>query len=235
MISTLVWMKWPTNVGYAIGALEQLFFEVATELAAGDQSRVPFRLSGPVVRAAAVAAGRVPQHHLHEHRRCVATGAGSFGNLPPGLPVDFVLTFDVQPVHPAFQVMRRRGVKTIVSSWGAPISSPMPSWKLALKKAQMRLSSARADALVFEYVAMAELALNGRGVPESMIEIVPLGVDVARFRPAASDHVNRVFRIPRDRKVVVFSGHCTPRKGIATLVEAAIESSSGASERTSAS
>ena len=30
MISTFVWMKWPTNVGNAIVALEQLFFEVAT-------------------------------------------------------------------------------------------------------------------------------------------------------------------------------------------------------------
>ncbi len=31
---------------------------------------------------------------------------------------------------------------------------------------------------------MADLAITGRGVPPGMIDLVPLGVDTDRFRPA---------------------------------------------------
>ena len=223
MISTLVWMKWPTNIGYAIGALEELFFEVALQLAAGDQSRVHFAypdLSPGPPRSLPPGFQNLTTMSIDDVSR---PAMHRFEAYLRQTPVDFVLTFDVQPVHPAFSVMRRHGVKTIVSYWGAPISSPMPRWKLALKKAQIRLTSDRADALVFESRAMADLALNGRGVPPSMIEIVPLGADLTRFRPAASDYVYRTFGIPADRKVVVFSGHCTTRKGIGTLIGAALE------------
>jgi glycosyltransferase involved in cell wall biosynthesis len=223
VISTLVWMKWPTNVGYAITALERLFFDSALELADGHASKVHFAYpdvtGGPPV-SLPDGFPNVASLNVDDVSADALDRLSSY--LRTSKP-DLVLTFDVQPVHPAFRVMRRHGVSTIVSYWGAPISSLMPTWKLLLKKAALRVSRSRCDSLIFESQAMADLALYGRGVPADMIDIVPLGVDINRFRPAASDYVHTQFDIPRERRVVVFSGHCTPRKGIKTLVEAAIE------------
>ena len=216
-------MKWPTDAGYAITALERLFYAAALELAGGDASRVHFAYPdttpGP---PASLPPGfpnvltlqvedRSPEamHSLEEHVR----------RIKPGL----VITFDVQPVHPAFRIMRRNGVSAIVCYWGAPISSPAPLWKRAIKRAHLAVSTDKADSLIFESQAMADLAINGRGVPPAMIDLVPLGVNTDRFRPASSDHVHTAFDIPRDRRVVAFSGHCTARKGIATLIDGAIE------------
>jgi glycosyltransferase involved in cell wall biosynthesis len=92
-----------------------------------------------------------------------------------------------------------------------------------LKRAQIALSRSRCDGLIFESQSMAHYATHGRGAPASMIDVVPLGVDVERFKPAESDYVYRTFDLPRERRVVIFTGHCSPRKGIGTLVDAAIE------------
>jgi glycosyltransferase involved in cell wall biosynthesis len=137
--------------------------------------------------------------------------------------IDLVVTFDVQPVSPLFQPLHQAGVRTIVSYWGAPISSRMPFWKLALKRLQVAVSRSKLDGLIFESQAMADLAIYGRGVPRRMIDVVPLGVDTELFKPARSDYVYRVLGVPRGRKVVIYSGHMEARKGVRTLIEAAIE------------
>jgi glycosyltransferase involved in cell wall biosynthesis len=216
-------MKWPTDAGYAITALERLFFSAAVELAGGDESRVHFAYpdtsAGPpaslpegfpnVVKLSIEDRSNTAMRALADHLRQINA--------------DLVITFDVQPTHPAFVVMRQNGVATIVSYWGAPISGLSHPLKRVVKRVMLRLSRSRADGLIFESRAMADLAIKGRGVPLDMIDIVPLGVDTQRFRPEPSDYVYSKLGIPRDRKVVVFSGHCTTRKGIGTLIEAAIE------------
>jgi glycosyltransferase involved in cell wall biosynthesis len=55
-----------------------------------------------------------------------------------------------------------------------------------------------------------------------MIDMVHNGVDVSVYRPATSTYVYETLRFPPDRKVVVYAGHMEPRKGLQTLVEAAI-------------
>ena len=71
---------------------------------------------------------------------------------------------------------------------------------------------------------MADLAILGRGVPADRVDVVYLGVDTEKFRPDRdSDYVHSALGIPKDRKVFVFTGHCTQRKGIRTLIDAAIE------------
>jgi len=215
-------MKWGSNAGYAITALERLFFEVCLVLADGDGSRVHF--------AYAELKGGPPEALPPGFSNVVVAPVGTspdairrISDVVSERGIEFVLVFDMQPVHPMYRALRRSGVKAIVSYWGAPISSPMPRWKLALKRGHLLLSRSRADGLVFESRSMAGLAMGGRGVPESMIDIVPLGVDTSVFCPSASEHVYEVFGLPRNRKVIVYSGHCTPRKGIGVLVEAAIE------------
>lgn len=222
-VSTLVLMKWPTDAGYAITALERLFFDTGVALAHGDSSRVHFAFTdvspGP---PASLPAGfpNVSQVNIND---ASAATLDRVGRTVTDHGVDFVLTFDMQPVHPMYRVIRRAGAQAIVSYWGAPISGPSPAWKLALKRAQVQLSRSKVDGLIFESQAMADLAIRGRGVPPSMIDVIPLGVDIETWRPADSTHVHTALGIPPEKKVFVFSGHCTPRKGIGTLIEGAIE------------
>jgi len=99
----------------------------------------------------------------------------------------------------------------------------MPFWKLYLKKIQVLTSRSKVDSLVFESKAMARLATHGRGVPRSMIDLVPLGIDIEKFKPDDSDYVHQTFDIPGNLKVVFYSGHMERRKGVHVLIEAAIK------------
>ena len=223
MISTLAVLRWPSNVGYAIAPLERLFVDAGLALAGGDASRVHMAyssLAGGAPTSMPPGFTNVSALDLND------TSPAQLAHVEQTIRawgIDFVITFDMQPEHPVYRVMRRAGVSTIVSYWGAPMSSLMPAWKLAAKRLLLAVSRSRLDGLIFESRAMADFATGGRGVPESMIDIVPLGVDIERFGPTRSDYVYDALDIPRDRRVAVFAGHCTPRKGIQTLVEAAIE------------
>lgn len=221
--TTLVLMKWPTNVGYAIGLLERLFYEVALDLAGGDSKSVYFAFpstsSGPP-RSLPAEFAQIIEFDVKDSS---PANLRRLDAILSARGIDFVLTFDMQPVHPAYRVMRNAGVRTIVSYWGAPISSLKPPWNRWLKRVRIELSRSRVDGLIFESRAMADLAIRGRGVPPAMIDVVMLGVDTDRFRPGRSVYVHDALDIPANRRVVVFSGHCTPRKGIPTLIEAAIE------------
>ena len=99
----------------------------------------------------------------------------------------------------------------------------MPSWKLALKKLQIAVSLSRVDGLVFQSKAMADFAIYGRGVPPHMLDLVYTGVDISLFQPARSAYVHEALGLPRDKRVVIYAGHMEPRKGVKTLIEAAIE------------
>jgi glycosyltransferase involved in cell wall biosynthesis len=221
--STAVFMKWPTDAGYAITALERLFFDTGVALAGGDAGRVHFAFTDVSPGPPASLPPGFPNVSAVNITDAAPATLDAIGRLVRAHGIDFVLTFDMQPVHPMYRVMRQAGAQTIVSYWGAPISGPSPAWKRTVKRALLQLSGSKVDGLVFESEAMADLARLGRGVPEAMIDVIPLGVDIERWRPAASTYVHTALGIPADRKVFVFSGHCTPRKGIGTLVDAGIE------------
>ncbi len=137
--------------------------------------------------------------------------------------IQLVVVFDVQPAHPLFRPIYAAGVRTILACWGAPICSRMPFWRLGIKKLRLRLSRSKLDGLIFQSQAMADLAIYGRGVPREMIDIVYSGVDTSVFRPARSDYVYKALGFPPERKVVVYAGHMERRKGVPTLVAAAVE------------
>lgn len=136
--------------------------------------------------------------------------------------IDFVFLFDSQATRPLYRVLRSAGVRRIVAYWGAQISSENRGLRLLAKKVQFRLSPSKIDGLIFESKAMARLATHGRGVPANRTRVVPLGVDTERFSPSVSDYAHEAFSIPRDQALVVYSGHMEARKGVATLVQAAI-------------
>lgn len=223
MISTLVMLKYPTNTGYAISSLERLFYSAAVELANGDASRVHFTYPS-------LSAGRpdcLPQDFANfsafDTKDTSSANLAALTSLAAAKKIDLAITFDMQPVHPVYAALRAGGVRKIVSYWGGPISGLSPLWKRVLKRAQIALSGSRADGLIFESQSMAHLATHGRGAPASMVDVVQLGVDVSKFKPAVSDYAYRTFDLPRERRIVIFTGHCSPRKGIGTLVDAAIE------------
>jgi glycosyltransferase involved in cell wall biosynthesis len=211
-----------SNVGYAIEPAEALFYEIGLEIAGSDPSKVHFGFQ-----------------NLDGHPRGLPS---SFKNLiaydyykpdPHNIrwladyvkqhQIGFVVIYDIQPVDRLFKPLHKAGVRAIVSYWGAPISSRMPRWKLALKRLEVALSRSKVDGLIFQSKAMADFAIYGRGAPPEMIDIVYTGPDISVFKPASSVYVYEALDLPRDRKVVVYAGHMEPRKGVRTLIEAAIE------------
>jgi glycosyltransferase involved in cell wall biosynthesis len=221
-VSSLFILHTGSNVGYAIAPLETLFYEIGMDLADHDARRVHLAyrsLTGGFPRSLPSDFGNVIAYDFTD------TGPGNVARLAAYVKqhaIRLVLIFDIQPVHPLFRRLRRAGATTILAYWGAPISSPMPSWKLLLKKIQLAVSPSKVDGLIFESQAMAALATDGRGVPREMIDVVPLGIDVGRFAGDHTDYAYETLGIPSDRKIVMYAGHMERRKGVHTLIRAAI-------------
>lgn len=60
-------------------------------------------------------------------------------------------------------------------------------------------------------------------MPPAWIDVVYSGPDISAFRPSPSGYVYEALQLPRDRKVFIYSGHMEERKGVRTLIDAAIE------------
>jgi glycosyltransferase involved in cell wall biosynthesis len=211
------------NAGYAITPLESMFFDAGVELAEGNANLVHFayrNLEKGRPRNLPEGFGNIIAFDFHRTDR---ENLAQLADYVDRHRIALVLFFDMQPVHPLIRPLRRAGARTVLAYWGAMMSSPMPAWKLALKRLEVALSRSKVDGLIFESRAMANLGVRGRGVSERMLDIVPLGVDTDLFPSGPSDHVYGEFGFPRERKVVVYAGHMEQRKGVRTLVEAAID------------
>jgi glycosyltransferase involved in cell wall biosynthesis len=208
--------------GYALEPAATIFYRVGVDIAGGKPSGVHFgfqSLPGPALG--------LPNDFenviAYDYSNRDAKNIRWLSDYVAKNKIQLVVIYDIQPVHPLFRSLRRSGVRSILSYWGAPISSLMPLWKLALKRTQIITSRSRVDGLIFQSKAMADLAIYGRGVPPKMIDVVYSGTDTSVFQPARSDYVYEALKLPRDRKVLVYSGHMEARKGLQTLLEAAIE------------
>ncbi len=139
--------------------------------------------------------------------------------------IRIALGFD-QPVRrPGYAALRRGGVRTFVSYWGAPMSSLNRGLKRVLKRLDVALSRNGPDHYIFESIGMRRTAIEGRGVPLSKTSVTYLGVDPERYRPPERPdwYAHDLFKIPRDRRLVFFSGHMEARKGVDVLVKATAE------------
>lgn len=81
----------------------------------------------------------------------------------------------------------------------------------ALRRAAMLLSNSRslADTLAEDY-----------GFPRSSIEVLPLGVDLERFRPSSGADLKARLGVPAHHVLGLFAGRIERRKGIDVLVSA---------------
>ncbi len=212
-----------SNEGYAIAPLETLFYEVALEIAGGHPSRVHFGYRNFDKGHPRSLPDRFKNLIAYDYYDPDPDKIRYLADYVKQHRIRLVVILDIQPIDPLFRALRESGVDTIITYWGAPISSRMPRWKLAVKKLQVSLSRSKVDSLIFESKAMADLAIHGRGVSRGMVDIVPLGVDSSVFRPADSKYAYDALSLPQDKKIIVYAGHMERRKGVHTLVEAAIE------------
>ena len=222
-VSTLFLFHTPSNVGYAMAAAEPIFLSVGLDLAAGDPSGVHFGYQDLRTGPPRNLEGAGTNFVAFDFSDRSSSNIRQFTEYIRKHRIKVIWIYDIQPVHPLFQELRKAGAEAIISYWGAPISSLMPRWKLMLKRLQFFLSRSKASGVVFQSQAMADLALYGRGVPARMIDVIHSGVDPSLYRPRQSVYVYDVLGIPRDKKVVVYAGHMEARKGLPTLIEAAIE------------
>jgi len=224
MTSVLVFFHCASNAGYAIAQLERVLVEVArridgtdlgvhvayTDLSSGWPSGLPTSFN----RVIPFDSSSSDSAHLHAIERYVRHHN-----------IQIALGFD-QPVRrPGYQALRRGGVRTFVSYWGAPMSSLKNRWTLALKRLDVRLARHGPDHYIFESRAMQRTAVEGRGIPRSRTSVAHLGVDTSVFRPSQGRdwYAHDLFGIPRDRQIVYYSGHMEERKGVDVLVKAAVD------------
>jgi len=212
-----------SNVGYSIEPAERLFYELGLNLAGGDPRQIHFgfkNLEGGPPRSLPKDFQNLIAYDYYDRSRSNIKWLAEYVKRNE---IKLVFIYDIQPIDPLFKPLRKAGVRAILSFWGAPISSRMPGWKVALKRLGIYLSRSKVDGLIFESQAMADLGIYGRGIPPQMVDMVYNGVDPSIYKPERSTYVYDVLGLPQSKKVVVYAGHMEPRKGLPTLIDAAIE------------
>jgi glycosyltransferase involved in cell wall biosynthesis len=221
--SILVAFHCASNTGYAIGSLEQLFYNMALNLCADDASRIhfayPSMLSGPsptvpenfnqyliVDMASASAADHVrAAAYVHKH------------------DIDTLFGFDQPVSRPIYKHLRSAGIRHFVSYWGAPMSSANGLLRRTVKQMEVALRRHGPDDYIFESYGMAQTAILGRGIRARRTSVIYLGTDAVRFRPDVADarYVYEQLPVPAGRRIFIYTGHMEPRKGIAVIMSAA--------------
>lgn len=137
--------------------------------------------------------------------------------------ITLLLGFDQPVSRPMYRALRKGGVQTFVSYWGAPMSSLNTGLKLFLKKLEVSMKRYGPDHYIFQSTGMRETAFRGRGIPISKTSVIKSGIDTNKFLPdpEKSLYAHERFSIPKNRHIVIFSGHMERRKGVHVILQAA--------------
>jgi glycosyltransferase involved in cell wall biosynthesis len=212
-----------SNAGYAIAKLERAFLFAAKHSGfAADQIHfsyadlsggVPDHLTHIANNIYKVAPRTIERSELQRVRSIVAQRA-----------ISLVVGFDQQPKLPLFRAMRSGGVRRIISYWGAPMGSLNGRFKRFAKRLDMLTDFWGPDEYIFESEAMRATAILGRGIHPSKTRVIHLAVDTTTFAPppAPDFYAHDVFGIPREDRIVFYSGHMEPRKGVDVIMQAAV-------------
>lgn len=211
----------PSNAGYAMTALEKMFFNVCCAITK-DPLKVHFAFS----EVSAGSPKSLPEDFCR-YLKIDGRDNGTFESAKNYIGqnnIKNVLCFDVQPRALLCDFLRSCGVEKIVSYWGSTISSENNAFKLFFKKIDVFFSFSKPDLFIFESEAMRHLAVNGRGILNRNTVVIPTGVDIERFKPDvdAFGFVRSIFGIPLDAKIIFYSGHMEERKGVKVIIDAAI-------------
>lgn len=213
-----------SNTGYAIGSLERVFHGMAKRLVK-DEERIFYAYPS--------LSGGVPAHLPPTFSRLREVDPGTTDVSALRSVTAWVRAHDIRIVHafdlpiqrPILKALRRGGVRVIISYWGASISSVYPWWLRPARKLQFLTARNRPDHFIFESEGMRLGATYGSMIPRHQSSVCHLGVDETRFHPAESitHYAHDTLGIPRDRRIVFFSGHMEQRKGVHVLVKAMVE------------
>jgi len=220
----LVYFHCAPGTGYAIGRLEQVFYRAACEVT-GDPSSVYFayptlqseqRGDPPVAASSLLQIDPITRDPVELQR---------ISRLVKERRITAALGFDQQPGSALERVLRQAGVRTLVSYWGAPMSGHYSGIRLLMRQWMLRMQRHQPDYYVFESEAMRQTATQGRGVQWGRTAVIRLGVDTDRFKPVSprSNYAQTLFGLPPEARIVFYSGHMEPRKGVAVIMQAAID------------
>lgn len=223
MTGTLVMMHFPSDTAFALRALERIFF-AAAQAVEGDAARVHFSYPRLVdARAPGLPEGfaNLVAYDLQQPAEADVARLTAYLRAHG---IARALAFDLAPGNPTHRVLRAGGVRRIVAYLGAPMGTPRRGWRQLARRVQAALQ-AQADHYVFESRAMQETGVVGRGLRAAKTSVVTTGLDLDVYRPdvAGAASAFRALGIPPERDVVVYAGHLEPRKGVAVIVQAAIE------------
>ncbi len=199
--------------GYAIEVLEKVFFDAARQ--AGYKADDIYWSFSKVF-------DKNSQTIECEYKNL--THMEGLDNFLHGHQIEIVIAFDLGYPAPTIEVLKKHKIK-IISYWGASMSSLNTGLKLIAKKLEWLIRKNTPDHFVFESSAMQLTATHGRGVPLDRTSVIPLGVDTDKFHPDyenyfyAHEHLN----IPKEKKIVFYSGHMEERKGVHIIIQAAIK------------
>lgn len=218
----LVMIPYGVTIGFAIGRLVSVFYEMALA-ATGEESSVHFAFSNlEGGRAAGLPAGFANLVAFHP-REYTPQSLEELLTYVRRHRVTTVFALDLPVAARFLGQLRSAGVRTVVSYWGAPMSSINYGLKRVAKRIEVRLFRPhQPDHYIFESRAMQDLAVRGRGLPATKTSVIPTGVDARRFRPRpeVAGTVRRRFGLPPESKIIVFMGHLHERKGVQVLLEA---------------
>lgn len=210
-----------TNTGYAILPLERVFHKMALQLVE-DESLIHYGYPS--------LSGGMPNHlpagfrHVHQIDPQTSDEARlkEYSALVQNNDIKLVFAFDMPVSAPILKAYRRGGVRTVISYWGASISSVYPWYLRPLRRLQYLMATNRPDHFIFESEGMRRGAVLGTTIPVRRTSVCRIGVDMDRFADdvAPRDYAYNVFGIPTSRKILFYSGHMEERKGVAVLMRA---------------
>jgi glycosyltransferase involved in cell wall biosynthesis len=93
-------------------------------------------------------------------------------------------------------------------------------WRIAAKRRVETSVYRRASAVIVLSAAFKQLLVDGYGIPTWRVEVVPPGIDLARFTPAGRDEARSALGLPPDGALVVAVRRLVPRMGLDVLIEA---------------
>ncbi len=224
MKSILIMFHCDSNVRYAIDTLLQTFYNMAKELVAENKC-IHISFSKINNSPHSVLNGMTEENFFEfEPATTDKYECEGIQQYIQKNNIDTVFGFDMPVNRKCYKYLRKGGVKKIVSYWGAPISGLNSGFKLWIKKLEVALLYPYSpDTYIFESEAMANTASMGRGIPKRKIKVVPLGIDTEKYKPDANlrSYAYTQFNIPEGRKILYYSGHMEPRKGVSVLMSMA--------------
>ena len=220
----LVMIHYEIEVGFAIGRLVSVFYEMAQQLT-GSTDRVHFSFTRVGAGRSKVLPEEFQQFVEFDPRKPSPASVARLKNYLRDHRIDTLFALDLSANAGYLGELRKAGVKRVFSYWGAPMSGLNSGLRLLLKRLEIALlRRAKPDYFIFESRAMQNHAVFGRGIAQGRTLVAPTGVDASRFKrtPRDGELVYERFGIPRHRRVIVYMGHLHERKGVHVLMQAAV-------------